>query len=234
MSRAEFFRSLMKYKSIKMIPGPANVLSCPFCGGKKEVMSLASGNTFGGTVWSDTRREYPMLPEVSPIQQCPHCKKYYFIEQAKMEYSKDPESEMRSFMKLGNLSFLELKEAIKQMESISISKMQRWILNHQFFMAYNDAFRRQPEKVAFPPSEEDEILYTNVINDLLDGIEHSTDYELFHAELLRETGRFEEAKEVLSRHKSEEDQWVVDAMARHINEGDTLPFLLINKGEVVS
>ena len=160
-----------------MIPGPANILSCPFCGSEKEVMSLVSGNTFGGTVWSDTRREYPMLPEVSPIQQCPHCKKYYFIEQAKREYSKDPESEMRSFMKLGNLSFQELKEAINQMESLSLSKMQRWILNHQYFMAYNDAFRRQTETVAFPPSEEDEAFYQQVIEELLDGIDQSSDYE---------------------------------------------------------
>ena len=216
-----------------MIPGPANILSCPFCGGTKEVMSLVSGNTFGGTVWSDTRREYPMLPEVSPVQQCPHCKKYYFIEQAKREYSKDPESEMRSFMKLGNLSFQELKEAINQMESLSLSKMQRWILNHQYFMAYNDAFRRQPETVAFPPSEEDKAFYLQIIEELLNGIDQSADYELFHAELLRETGRFEEAKEVLSHHTSEEDRWVVDAMLRHINDEDTKPFLLIKEGEVV-
>ena len=216
-----------------MIPGPANILTCPFCGGTKEVMSLVSGNTIGGTVWSDTRREYPMLPEVSPIQQCPHCKKYYFIEQAKREYSKDPESEMRSFMKLGNLSFQELKEAINQMESLSLSKMQRWILNHQYFMAYNDSFRRQPETVAFPPSEEDKAFYLQIIEELLDGIDQSADYELFHAELLREIGRFEEAKEVLSRHKSEDDQWVVNAMLRHIDNEDTLPFLLIKEGEVV-
>lgn len=216
-----------------MTPGPANVLSCPFCGGTKEVMSLLSGNTSGGTVWSDTRREYPMLPEVSPIQQCPHCKKYYFIEQAKSEYSNDRESRMRSANNLGKLSYLELKEAKKQMDSLSLTKMQRWILNHQFFMAYNDVFRRQPETVAFPPTEEDEALYQRVIEELLDGIEQSADYVLFHAELLRETGRFEEAKEVLSHHQHEGDRWVVDAMLRHIDDKDTLPFLIIKKGVVV-
>lgn len=216
-----------------MIPGPANILSCPFCGGEKEVMSLVSGNTFGGTVWSDTRREYPMLPEVSPIQQCPHCKKYYFLEQAKRKHSKDPESGMRGFGELGKLSYLELKDAKKQMELLSLTKMQRWILNHQLFMAYNDSFRRQPETVAFLPSEEDEAFYHHAIEELLDGIDQSSDYELFHAELLRETGCFEEAKEVLYRHKSEEDRWVVDAMLRHINDKDTMPFLLIKKGEVV-
>jgi len=217
-----------------MIPGPANVLSCPFCGGMKEVMSLASGNTCGGTVWSDTRRDYPMLPEVSPIQECPHCHKFYFIEQAKREYSKDPESEMRSFMQLGKLTLPQLMEAKEQMESLSLTKMQRWILNHQIFMAYNDCFRREPDKVAFPPSKEQKDLYFNTIQELLEGIDQSEDYELFHAELLRETGRFDESKQILHKHTSEDDKWVVDAMLRHIEMNDAEPFLLVDNGNIVN
>lgn len=217
-----------------MIPGPANVLSCPFCGGTKEVMSLVSGNTCGATVWSDTRRDYPMLPEVSPIQECPHCHKFYFIEQAKHEYSKDPDSEMRSFGKLGKLTFLQLIEAKKQMDALSLTKMQRWILNHQIFMAYNDCFRRQPEKVAFPPSDEQMKLYHKTIEELLDGIDQSEDYELFHAELLRETGRFEESRQILFKHKSDDDKWVVDAMLNHIEKKDAEPFLLVDNGNAVN
>lgn len=216
-----------------MIPGPANVLSCPFCGGTKEVMSLVSGNTFDATVWSDTRRDYPMLPEVSPIQECPHCHKFYFIEQAKHEYSKDPDSEMRSFGKLGKLTFLQLIEAKKQMDTLSLTKVQRWILNHQIFMAYNDCFRRQPEKVAFTPSDEEKELYHKTIEELLEGIDLSEEYELFHAELLREIGRFEESKKILLNHKSDDDKWVVYAMLRHIAEKDSEPFLLINNGNVI-
>ncbi len=59
----------------------------------------------------------------------------------------------------------------------------------------------------------------------------SRDYELFHAELLRETGRFDRAIEILMQHDNEEDQWVVEAMMRHIDKKDTLPFLLILGGE---
>lgn len=216
-----------------MIPGPANILSCPYCGGEKEVMSLVSGNTFGGTVWSDTRRNYPMLPEVSPIQQCPHCGKYYFIEQAKSRYSDDRESEMRCFGELGKLSFPQLSEAKKQMETLSLTKMQRWILNHQIFMAYNDSFRRNTEETSSTPSIEDEFLYRQVITELLDGIDQSEEYNLFHAELLRESRHFQEAKEILSRHKSEDDQWVVNAMLRHIEDGDSEPFLLLDRGNQV-
>ena len=213
-----------------MIPGPANILSCPYCGGEKEVMSLVSGNTFGGTVWSDTRRDYPMLPEVSPIQQCTHCGKYYFIEQAKSRYSDERESEMRSFGELGELSFHKLMEARKQMESLSLTKMQRWILNHQLFMAYNDLFRRNNGAVTSHPSKEEELLYHQVITELLGGIDQSDEFNLFHAELLRESGRFQEAKEVLSRHKIDDDQWVVEAMLQHIEDKDKEPFLLLDGG----
>ncbi len=192
-----------------------------------------SGNTCGGTVWSDTRRHYPMLPEVSPIQECPHCHRFYFIEQARHKYSNDPESDIRSFGELGNLTFQQLVEAKKQMDTLSLSKMQRWVLNHQIFMAYNDCFRRNPVNDALTPSDAERRLYHETIVELLEGIDKSEDYELFHAELLRETGRFEESRQILLNHKSEDDKWVVDAMLRHIKDSDTEPFLLIENGEIV-
>lgn len=216
-----------------MIPGPANILSCPFCGGTKEVMSLVSGNTCGATVWSDTRRYYPMLPEVSPIQKCPSCKKYYFIEQARSEYSNDPNSNMSVFMELGKLTFSELKEAREEMKNLTLTKMQRWILNHELFMAYNDCFRREPEKVVSSPSEDDQNLYLAVINELLEGIEKTDDYVLFNAELLRESGRFQESFSLLDDYYREEDKWIVDAMIDKIAKKDTSPFLLLKDGDKV-
>lgn len=217
-----------------MMPGPAIVLSCPFCGGKKEVMNLASGNTFGATVWSDGRRHYPMLPEVSPIQQCPHCKKYYFIDQAKVNYSDDPASAMRSFNKLGKLTYKQLLEAYIQMDSLTLTRMQRWTLHYQLLMAYNDAFRREPESVAYPPTEVDEVLFHKVVDALLEelrnGIDPTPDAERFQAEFLREIGRFEEAREVLMHHEDQTDRWEVDAMLRHIDDKDPLPFLLLKDG----
>lgn len=107
------------------------------------------------------------------------------------------------------------------------------MLNHQIFMAYNDSFRRGNKDEAAKPSEIEESFYRDNIRDLLNGIEQSADYELFHAELLREIGRFEEAKDILMRHTSEEDKWVVDAMLRHIEDCDTFPFLLIENGNQV-
>ena len=212
-----------------MIPGPANILGCPYCGGTKEVMSLVSGNTFGGTVWSDTRRRYPMLPEVSPIQKCPHCGRYYFIEQAKRKHA----TESESFGELGTLDYRELKAAKEQMQHLTLTDFQRWIINHQLFMAYNDEYNRNPGSTESKPSEEDRTLFEATVRELLEGIDSAPDYDLFHAELLRETGRFEEARDILLRHTAEDDRWVVEAMLRHADEKDVLPFLLIENGNIV-
>lgn len=214
-----------------MIPGPANILSCPFCGGKKEVMSLISGNTFNATVWSDTRRKYPMLPEVSPIQQCPQCGRYYFIEQAKQEHGT---SASYSF-ELGKLTFDQLKDAKLQFESITLTKMQRWVINHQLLMAYNDEFQRIPNdlKLKSVPSEEDMRIHENVAYELLNGIDSSEDFKLFHAELLRELGKFPEAKALLVANNNQEDQWIVNKMLKHVEEYDKRPFLLIKDGKRV-
>ncbi|MDE5840171.1 MAG: hypothetical protein K2H49_04555 [Muribaculaceae bacterium] len=216
-----------------MIPGPANILSCPYCGGTKEVMSLISGNTCGGTVWSDTRRFYPMLPEVSPIQKCTHCGKYYFIEQAKSEYAKEEGSEINYSVELGTLNYSELKEAKEQMQHFTPTQMQRWIINHQLLMAYNDEFRRNLNASVCKPSEEEINDFESTVQELLEGKGTSADFDLFHAELLRETGRFQEAREILEKHEEEDDRWVVKAMLRHIDNEDSLPFLLIENGNQV-
>ncbi len=192
------------------------------------MMTLISGNTFGGTVWSDTRRHYPMLPEVSPIQKCPHCGKYYFIEQANSRYADD----IKYSGELGTLNYSELKEAKEQMEHLTLNPVQRWIINHLLFTAYNDEFRRpDKEKSLKIPTEEDQQIFATTIEALLSGMNSSRDYELFHAELLREIGRFDEAKEILLRHRNEDERWVTEAMLRHIEKEDNLPFLLIICGE---
>ena len=59
--------------------GFAKITSCPHCGGEKEIMSLMSGNYIGAELWSDGKLIAPMLQKPSPVQKCPHCRKYYFM-----------------------------------------------------------------------------------------------------------------------------------------------------------
>ncbi len=75
-----------------MIPGPPEQLVCPHCGGLKHIQSIISGNTFCGTVWSDSKQEYPMLPSPSPVQRCPNCDSFFFYDDSSPHQLEEPMS----------------------------------------------------------------------------------------------------------------------------------------------
>ena len=62
--------------------------TCPYCGREKYLVAIASGNTIGGMIWSDSKSIYPMLPQTSPIQKCPHCSRYYFLDSVKRDLAR--------------------------------------------------------------------------------------------------------------------------------------------------
>jgi hypothetical protein len=210
-----------------MLPGPAKILVCPFCGDEKEVMQLLSGNTFGAIQWSDTRCKYPMMPKVSDIQQCTRCGRYYFLNQAKQR-----EGSTHSF-ELGELTFYQLKEAKNQFDSDTLREEQRgFVLNVELVMAYNDKFQRVTDETksnSMPvPSADDVRVFQDAVQELLDEIGTSKQYTLFRAELLREIGRFSEAKAVLEAMDDADkyEHWVATQMLKHIEQSDKRPFRL--------
>lgn len=81
-----------------MIPGPPLRKECPYCKAVKELLSLVSGNTIGGTHWSDTKKIYPMLPQNSYVQRCPECGKYYFLADAKTLPTEKKRTSFMSFL----------------------------------------------------------------------------------------------------------------------------------------
>ena len=171
-----------------MMPGNPQILICPFCGTEKQIMSLISGNTFGAELWSDNKQIAPMLPEISYVQKCPHCGKYYITERQEVKYAKDG----YSFEK-GLLTYPEMKEAFTQLseegflnenEEINV----RMMLHH----AYNDYYYRTEEKKVV--SEEDKTLFHKnglwLINNLI------TD-SVMKAEFYREIGEIDTARSII-------------------------------------
>ena len=171
-----------------MMPGNPQILICPFCGTEKQIMSLISGNTFGAELWSDNKQIAPMLPEISYVQKCPHCGKYYITGRQEVKYAEDG----FSFEK-GLLTYPEMKEAFTQLseegflnenEEINV----RMMLHH----AYNDYYYRTEEKKVI--SEEDKTLFHEnglwLINNLI------TD-SVMKAEFYREIGEIDTARSIL-------------------------------------
>ncbi len=188
-----------------MLPGNPQVLTCPFCGEEKEIMSLMSGNTFNAQLWSDNKQIAPMLPEVSYIQKCPHCGKYYILSRQKTRYKNGEPS-----FDLGTLTYQETKEAFAQLaqdcddeEELSI----RMMLHH----AYNDHYHRSDKNPEIQP-EDWELFVSNarwIINDLTSAV--------IKAEFYREIGEFDQALSVLdSRERA--DNAFLEHIAKMVRE----------------
>lgn len=171
-----------------MMPGNPRILVCPFCGKEKEIMSLISGNTFGAELWSDNKQIAPMLPEISYVQKCPHCGKYYITGRQEVKYAKDG----YSFEK-GLLTYPEMKEAFTQLsEEGFLNEKEEINVRMMLHHAYNDYYYRTEEKKVI--SEEDKSLFHDngiwLINNLI------TD-SVMKAEFYREIGELDTARDVL-------------------------------------
>ena len=92
--------------------------------------------------------------------------------------------------------------------------------------AYNDLTRY----VGQTPTQEQTDIYNSVVDELLSPPLVNMIDPLFHVELLREAGRFDEAVEALQSIPSGEHDWITDAMKSHIADEDTKPFMLICHG----
>ena len=159
-------------------------------------MSLVSGNTIGAKVWSDNKQIAPMLPEISYVQKCPHCGKYYIMDRQDVKFAEDGYS-----VEDGLLTFPELKEAFAQLtEEGFIDKKEEGRVRMMLHHAYNDYYYRSGDKNAI--LEEDQKLFHEnglwLINNLI------TD-DVMKAEFYREIGEMQAAKNILDSVKVEND-----------------------------
>lgn len=136
-----------------MNPGNPRILTCPNCGGKKQVLSLASGNTFGAKMWSDNKRIYPMLPSPSFIQKCPHCGDYFLLSrQKKEEYGNGC-----FCLNQGRLSYEDLKEAYFKLTLLpDLTDDEQTTMLFYLVWAYNDRYNCEN-----PSERADELPYGN-------------------------------------------------------------------------
>ena len=178
------------------MPGNPQILTCPFCGKEKEIMSLVSGNTFDSELWSDNKQIAPMLPEISYVQKCPHCGKYYIIRRQIVKSAKEGYS-----FEQGLLTFPEMKEAFAQLsEEGFIDKKEEGNVRMMLHHAYNDYYYRYDHKKDV--QEDDKKLFREnglwLIKNLL------TD-NVMKAEFYREIGDMETAKNILDSVVVEDD-----------------------------
>lgn len=180
-----------------MILNNAEIVACPFCGKKKELLSLVSGNTFGSILWSDRKQISPMLPQVSPVQKCPRCRKYYLY------YKQPTQTADHESFTTGNLSYKEWKEAFAQLNADpTLDARDISVIFLRLIQAFNDRYYRGPApeiytKDTTPPQEEYAFI-VHVIDTFISSSQWETpSAKLLKAELFREVGHFSQCIQTL-------------------------------------
>ena len=215
-----------------MLPAPAKLYVCPQCGKTKPILSLMSGNTFGGELWSDGRTIYPMLPRISAIQKCPSCGKYSLFE----KWKDTGKTDCNAVGTTGDLSYLEAKEAYKELKGQNAFQIALF-----FVHAYNDEFRRPKLRVAFhedkrpsevsghfsSPKEDDVILFLEASQLAIDYLDNTQDALILKAEIHRERREWVEAFEILYQMQAGDNQWIVDTILYYTCQRDSslIPFM---------
>lgn len=188
-----------------MMPGNPRILSCPFCGKEKEIMSLSSGNSFGSTQWSDGKEIAPMMSEISFVQKCPECGKYYLPcrqEYRSAHYTNPLECE--NAFKTGRITYYECIEAYRQLSAEEFKNIdEEGNVKSLVFFRYNDFFYRmnKPGENSIP-SVEDRELHKEIG---LWIIENWLDDNLMKAEYYREIGEMGKAQSLLDSFVPEND-----------------------------
>lgn len=192
-------------------------------GQKKELMNIVTGNTFGAAYWSDNKRIAPMLPQVSPVQKCPHCKKYYYKRKNEHGVGKNTSSER------GELSYAEWKKAYNQFTAEKISGKDKVDLYFWLIQAYNDHYYRNPKSHAPTKAEYD--FFVKITLSFIKGFDWAqVNHPLLKAELYREAGKMQECAKVLKSipYKSLQDfeKDIYNGIQKRMNNKDSKVFKL--------
>jgi hypothetical protein len=180
-----------------MLPDKETILVCPHCGTDKAVLSLASGNTFGGRQWWNFKTDYPMLPHVSFVQKCPACNKYYM-----RNLTENKKGNKYSFDQ-GLLSYAEMMGAWAQMKD-SLEGPERGNLLIEYVWAYNDAFQREGiEREDDGPDDEQMEEFRAVVRELVGTL--LPENRIVRAEFIREARFFEEAMDIVEHEEGPGD-----------------------------
>ena len=215
-----------------MLRGPDEVIECPECKQPARVFTLLSGNTLDARLWTDGKRELPMLPRPPAVTRCRKCGHFYWTLRARVigtiplwePEAEDVPDEWKKAKPVRELREAEYFEAIAA--GLASGREEEFWLRLLAWWAGNDPLRsrkrsRHGRRHRAPRRSAAAIANMERLLDLLD--ESRPDQRLMKAELFRELGRFDEALQLLNiKFATPSKQAAADTISRLAREHDTL------------
>jgi hypothetical protein len=182
-----------------MMLGPDRILACPICGAFAKAITLMSGNTFGAVHFTDGSMIAMHMPDVPRITRCKNCNSLFWLNDENAVWEPwggvpaDPEILERA-QGVEPPSADDFAEALTA--GLAADPEQEIYLRVRLWWAANQRLRTAPKDI-LPEWSADMAENLERLDQLLDDSEPGG--VLLKAEIARETGRFDEAAELLDR-----------------------------------
>ena len=199
-----------------MLPGPTIIKRCSFCSKSIEHYTVASGNTFGATFWTDGKREAPMLPDQPLLLLCPHCNAALWIDEleelGEFEYSENRPNKFNDAIPCKTPS---INNYVTLLERGVGSREKERYLRLQLWWADNGLRRTSATEVPISVREASNM---KALAEMLD--EKNADDLVMKAEVMRELGCYDDAKVLLEKSVDNSMRDVVEFLKVLCERGD--------------
>ena len=207
-----------------MLPGPTIIKKCSECSGSIEEHTIASGNTFGATFWTDGKRDAPMLPDQPWLVICPHCQALIWIDEQVELGEVEPFSDSGIYKGAKSYSVPELQDYFSALKISNLSKNKERYLRLRAWWSGNDERRGSGIKQNLSDDEKENL---QALDKMLDTPDDND--RLMKAEIKRELSQFEEAEAILKESFDSEFSQAVSIISELVQRRE--PFVAeINYG----
>lgn len=194
-----------------MIPGNDELYACPNCRKCCRKQTLMSGNSFGGTYYSDARVSYPFLPKFPKKTRCSACNEIFELNQTNLNTIESSEcSEYADFLDI---------DGYKELLLIGNYTDTDDELDDRFELLWT--WHERIENNSLLPDEVfSDFYYVKNIDEIIATMEPDVlGRILLIAELHRYAGRFETAVSMFEPHLEEQEFGIAKASyQRCLNE----------------
>ncbi|MCS7224663.1 MAG: tetratricopeptide repeat protein [Armatimonadetes bacterium] len=208
--------------------GDDQVIACPHCEALAKHFTLISGNTFGARLWTDGKMIAPMLPEPPPFVQCHQCRHFYWLSDARKVGLIPVMTEGTTGFPDDWLNAPYVQEPSEDAYYQALSEQVAETLDEEKFLRVLALWKRNDSmrdltgsgSVEMQPLSDQAKQNLETLVSLLD--ESHPDEGLLKAEVLRELGQFDEARQTLQRVSSDDYQAIVQVLLFLCDQGDTM------------
>lgn len=204
-----------------MLPGPQLIYQCPACNGQLAKGSLMSGNTFGGTFYSDGRFFATMLPQFPQISRCAECNHIFWLNEKNLMETIDwNDPDFDRFGKVPDADFLKLEDYIQLIQQkFYTDSDEESFLRFEVWRGFND--RKRAEKELWN-DENEQLIWKENIESLIAMIRPEWEEEsITLAELHRNLGQFDKALEILSEFRDKRHKETVQKLMAECRKKNT-------------